>query len=303
MLMSGHEKNNGMTNRERRELARQRAREMRERERRRQRRNKILTLSSITVAVVGIIALVAWNIWSQREVVGLGPAAMASDGILFTGSDSGITVVKTPAVPTNAPVVTDQATARADGAAAVVVYADYICPYCGQFEKTNNDQLQSLLAQRAITLEFHPVALLDASSMGTAYSSRAANAIACVADQDPDRLLAVNAALFADQPNEGTAGLDDNALRSLVTKAGVTNDKVLTCIANGQFRPWVAAVKKRVSTQPLPNSSIEKMISTPTVLVNGKQYTGSPTDASAFANFIAAARSEGKSTATPTPAG
>jgi hypothetical protein len=37
---------------------------------------------------------------------------------------------------------------------------------------------------------------------------------------------------------------------------------------------------------PLPNSSIAKLDHTPTVVVDGKEYTGSITDATAFATFV-----------------
>ncbi|MWV50450.1 thioredoxin domain-containing protein [Rathayibacter sp. VKM Ac-2803] len=305
--MSGHGAKSGLTKRERQELAREEARERREVERRRRRRNRILGQSGAALGVLAVVALVAWNVWSQQAVASIGPANMLSDGIVLSGSDSTVTAVTTAPIEAGAePVATDEDTVRAGGVVTVDLYVDYLCPYCGQFESTNTANLESWLTQGAITLEIHPIAILDSSSAGSQYSSRAANAAACVADEDPDRFLAVHKALFAQQPAEGTTGLDDDAIRTLVTDAGVTDEDVLACITSGEFRPWVAAATERATTQPLANSSLEKLVSTPTVLVNGQQYTGAPDDADAFVSFISStleAESSGATeTGTPTPA-
>ncbi|TCO39285.1 thioredoxin-like protein [Rathayibacter tanaceti] len=254
------------------------------------------------IGLLTVVALVCWNMWSQQKIASAGPANMISDGIVLAGDGSAVTVQTTPALaPEALPVATDESATRGRGIVAVDLYVDYLCPYCGQFETTNAEQLQSWLTQGAITLEIHPIAILDSSSAGSQYSSRAANAAACVADEDPDRFLAVTAALFAQQPAEGTTGLDDDALRSLVTGAGVTDDDVLACITSGEFRPWVAAATKRATTEPLANSSLAKLESTPTVLVNGQQYTGKPDDASAFVSFTTSTLEAESATPSPEP--
>jgi protein-disulfide isomerase len=302
--MSGNSAKNQPTKRERQELARLEAKERREQERRRKRRNRLLGQSGAVVGVLAVVALVAWNVWSQQEIASTGPANMLSDGIVLAGAESAVTPVTTaPLEAGEEPVPTDEAATRAGGVVTVDLYVDYLCPYCGQFETANMANLQSWLTQGAITLEIHPVAILDSSSAGSEYSSRAANAAACVADEDPDRFLAVHEALFAKQPAEGTTGLSDDELRELVTGAGVTDDDVLACITSGEFRPWVAAATERATTGALANSSLAKLSSTPTVLVNGEQYTGKPDDADAFVAFITATLEAEGATATPTPAG
>lgn len=306
--MSGNGAKSGLTKRERQELARAEAKERREAERRRRRRNRLLGQGGAALGLVAVVALVAWNVWSQQEIASIGPANMLSDGIVLTGDGSSVTASTTaPIEPGAEPVATDETAVRAGGVVTVDLYVDYLCPYCGEFESTNAENLQSWLTQGAITLEIHPVAILDSSSAGSEYSSRAANAAACVADEDPDRFLAVHQALFAQQPAEGTTGLSDDELRSLVTDAGVTDDDVLACITSGEFRPWVATATERATSQPLANSSVAQLTSTPTVLVNGQQYTGAPDDADAFVSFITstleAEESGATDSASPTPAG
>ncbi|SMH34367.1 Protein-disulfide isomerase [Rathayibacter oskolensis] len=301
--MSANGAKSGLTKRERQELAREEARERREEERKRRRRNRILGQSGAAVAVLAVVALVAWNILSQQAVASIGPANMLSDGIVLSGDGSTVSATTTAAIEPGAePVSTDETAARASGVVTVDLYVDYLCPYCGQFESTNMENLESWLTQGAITLEIHPIAILDSSSAGSEYSSRAANAAACVADEDPDSFLAVHKALFAQQPQEGTTGLDDDALRTLVTDAGVTDENVLACITGGEFRPWVEAATERATTQPLANSSLEKLESTPTVVVNGEYYTGAPDDADAFVSFITSTLEAEESTSTATPA-
>lgn len=302
--MSGNSAKSGLTKRERQELARIEARERRESERLRRRRNRLLGQGGAALGVLAVVALVAWNVWSQQEVASTGPANMRSDGIVLAGADSAVSAVTTaPIEAGEQPVPTDEAATRAGGVATIDLYVDYLCPYCGQFETANAPTLRSWLEQGAITLEIHPVAILDSSSAGSEYSSRAANVAACVADEDPDRFLAVHEALFAKQPAEGTTGLSDDELRALVTGAGVTDDDVLACITAGEFRPWVAAATKRATSEPLANSSVAELTSTPTVLVNGQQYTGAPDDADAFVAFVTATLEAEGAAPSPAPGG
>jgi hypothetical protein len=64
--------------------------------------------------------------------------------------------------------------------ANIVMYVDYLCPFCGQFEATNSESLRTMVESGAATLEVHPIAILTNKSAGTQYSLRAANAAACV---------------------------------------------------------------------------------------------------------------------------
>jgi protein-disulfide isomerase len=89
----------------------------------------------------------------------------------------------------------------------VSTWVDFMCPYCGQFEKTNGDQIKEWVTSGAATVEIHPIAILTTRSNGTKYSERSANAAACVADRSPDSFFDFNSLLFANQPAEGTDGL------------------------------------------------------------------------------------------------
>lgn len=293
------------TRNQQREAAREKARELREAQKKRDRRNKVLIQGGIIVAVIAVAALVGTLIYQNVKPAGPGPANMASDGIVLTGSDGTITPVETKALAAGA---TPKPTEQDDSGtvANIVVYIDYLCPFCGQFETTNGDAIRTMVEQGAATLETHPLAILTNRSAGTQYSLRAANAAACVADSSPEAFLDFNALLFENQPEEGTAGLTNDELKAFAKEAGVASPATInSCIDDKQFHAWVQQATERALTQPVPNSELESIKGTPTVLVNGQQYVGSLTDPAEFQSFVLQATgqafSESNSTPTPTP--
>ena len=124
--------------------------------------------------------------------------------------------------------------------ANIVMYVDYLCPFCGQFEATNSESMRTMVESGAATLETHPIAILTNKSAGTQYSDRAANAAACVADSSPDSFFDFNAILFENQPEEGTEGLSNDELKALADEAGVSSlSTIEQCIDDEQFKSWV----------------------------------------------------------------
>jgi protein-disulfide isomerase len=230
---------------------------------------------------VGIIALVVTT--SAKPTTG--PLNMLSDGIVITGDGTTTSTVSTAALqPDDEPVATD--VSESSGIANIVIYLDYLCPYCGDFENTNAEQIASWVTSGAATLEVHPISILDSQSQGSEYSTRAANAASCVANFDPDNFLAVNTSLFANQPAEATTGLTNDELTELVAAAGADGDDVASCISDGTFSEWVAASTDRALEGPLPNTEVAAVTGTPTVLVNGSQYSGALDDPDAFSTFV-----------------
>jgi protein-disulfide isomerase len=290
---------------DRREEARESARIQREAQKKREARNRWFLRGGIGIALIAIAAIVAVIVIGSIKPPTPGPANMASDGILMQGDGTTISAVPTEATAPDADPVPTDVSALTD-TVNIAVYVDYLCPYCNQFEATNAEQINSWLAAGNITLETHPISILDQGSNGTKYSTRAANTASCVANYQPDSFLDVNAALFANQPAEGTSGLTDAELVSLVETAGVTDEAVATCITDQEFSDWVGAATDRALNEPLPNSSLEKLTGTPTVIVQGEQYTGDLADAAAFEAFVmdqaSATANTGGETSTEAPA-
>lgn len=284
---------------QRREAAREKARILREEQARRESRNRILLFTGLGVVVVAILVGIGLIIASAIKPPGPGPANMASDGIVI---GEGLAAVRTPALEADAePIPTPVDTSSE--VVAIRIYVDYMCPFCGMFEQTNIDQITQWVESGAATLEIHPLSFLDRASLGTKYSTRAANAVACVANYSPDNAFTFSSLLFRDQPSENTEGLSNDKLKELAAEAGAQPTETIdTCINDQQFKGWVADATQRAGG-PIPNSSLEGITATPTVLVNGQQFKGSIQDADAFASFVlqVAGDSYTESTSTPVP--
>jgi protein-disulfide isomerase len=224
---------------------------------------------------------------------------MASDGALI---GEGVVTALTPALQPDAkPRPSEPDTTGA--IANIRVYVDYLCPLCGDFENANNEQIAQWVDSGAATVEIHPVAILTSKSAGTKYSLRAANAAACVANYSPDDFFAFSSALFVDQPEETSPGRSNDEIKAVVRESGVNTalPSINSCIEDGTYESWVTAATNRALDGPIPNSSMESIIGTPTILVNGKPYTGSLEDPKEFASFVQVALGETYSTSTPTP--
>ncbi|RFA07237.1 hypothetical protein B7R21_13510 [Subtercola boreus] len=297
MTIGRPDDNSRQNKNQRREAAREKAKQLREQQRRKDIRNRAILFSGLGVVLIAIVVCVVLIVASSAKPAGPGPLNMASDGIKIS---QGNVAETTPALGDG-----QQPTPSATNAAGVIdirVYIDYLCPYCGQFESTNLAQIGKWIDSGAATYEVHPLALLDRSSQGTRYSSRSANAAACVANYSPNNFYDFSALLFSNQPQESTPGLDDPTLQDLAKQAGVGSaDQINTCIKDEEFKGWVSDSTTRATTEPLPGSTLAKVTGTPTVLVDGQQYQGSLTDANAFANFVLQVSGQTAATATPTP--
>jgi protein-disulfide isomerase len=168
------------------------------------------------------------------------------------------------------------------GATVVDLYIDPMCPFCGQFDVANGDTLAEMVADDTITLRLHPLTFLDQASAGSEYSSRASAALTCEAAINPESTLDYLAALFADQPAEGTTGLTDEQLVAL-SDGG---DSIAECVSGGEYQAWAQQNTQQAITGPIEGAEIPSIQGTPTVLVDGSQYTGPIDDPQALTDFI-----------------
>lgn len=145
-----------------------------------------------------------------------------------------------------------------DGEDTVDTYVDFMCPICGDFEKSYGEQLQTAAANGDITLNIHPVSILNRLSQNTEFSTRAGSAMYCVAAESPDSTLDFFNTLFANQPEENSAGLSDDELAAMAEQAGA--GAAADCIANGTYMDFVDA-----------QTNAHDIKGTPTVEVNGKR--------------------------------
>ena len=264
---------------ERTAQAREKARAIREEQLKKEKRNKLLVGWGIVAAVVVIIVIIAFAFFSAQNnnapVADQGPTPANGNvhgGITMLANTE---VVKSEPATVNvadvpAPLETKPATVTAPGAEAeagkpvkVVAYIDFICPVCKQFETAYGESLTNLRNEGKISVEYRALGFLDRQST-TNYSSRAANAAACVVNSSPEKYAEFFNLLFERQPAEGGAGISDNDLKKMATEIGAAN--IDSCIDSKQFRPWV-----KVATQ---EAAAIGVTGTPTVFIDGKQWDG-----------------------------
>ena len=281
------------TKRERQNAAREHARQLREQELRKARQRRVITWSSVAVVVVAIAAVIIVVVaQSAPAAPSAGPKNMLSDGIVLTGTTS---YQPTRSIPADGkPVPTKQAD---DGKAHITIYEDLQCPICRGFEQTNDAQMARWLDAGTATVEIHPVSILDRLSSGNQYSTRAANAMGCVAQYDPKRFWAVNKAFYNAQPEEGGHGRTDQQLIATMKQAGAHSTALTRCVTSQRFTGWVQSATDRITPvgTRIPNSNAtvpDTGFGTPTIIVNGNAYTP-PTsstlgysDPTAFTDFV-----------------
>jgi len=162
------------------------------------------------------------------------------------------------------------------GPVRIDAFVDFLCPYCKKFEMSAGDVLAKLASDGRATLAYHPMNFLDEAST-TNYSTRAAAAAACAADQG--RFTEYAHALFAAQPREGGPGLTDTDLIELSRDAGLDHAKLSACVSAGTYLDWPPYVTARAIAAGIS--------ATPTVLV-----AGTPVDAMGRAIAAAVAQAD-----------
>lgn len=195
---------------------------------------------SIAVVVV-LVALGGVVVWLNNKATDPGTAPTSS---IVDKDNGGITI--------------------GSGKTTVETYVDFMCPICGQFEKQFGEQLQTGAKNGDFTLKIHPIAILDGQSQGTNFSTRSANAMYCVADKAPDKILDFFNGMFAKQPEEGSTGLTDAELVQIAKDAGAGDAE--KCITGGEFSKYVTS--QTTKTPPDPKTG---QIGTPTVVIDGKR--------------------------------
>jgi protein-disulfide isomerase len=263
------------TRSEQREATREKARQLREANARKERSKSLVLKLSVVVGVLAAAAIVVVTILSgvnQNNAVAGGPANMIyNSGIKIGTNLEAYTKTQTPEPNPSAAASTNGQVPN------IQIYIDYQCPICGMFESGNTEQLRSWVKTGAATVEIHPISFLDGRGSPNTYSSRSANAAVCVANYSPNSFFDYNAALFANQPAEGTPGPENDALVARANTIGVQNaSKVADCINNNTYKKWISDTTDKVldPSYSVQGSSI-KVTGTPTIVVNGKQYTWS----------------------------
>ena len=233
-----------------------------------------------SAAVVLLVTLIGAGVQGSR-------AAIPSDvGTTYANSATGVKVGNQ-----QAPVLVD-------------LYEDFQCPDCNSLEQSG---LATALAAKVkatnIKVNYHVMSFLDSLSNGNEYSSRAANAAYCAADQGPEAFVKFHDILFGknssggnNQPAENSNGRPDSQLIAWGKDAGITSAAFSTCVTSNEHKDLVAGVTEAASKRGVNE--------TPAVFVDGKRVGGSDDSVVTVAQIdsaISAALAKAKSTAAPSP--
>lgn len=144
----------------------------------------------------------------------------------------------------------------------VVVFEDFLCPFCRQFETSSRDFLRADAKKGTVQVEYRPFHLLQDD-----YSTRALSAWAAVLQQGtPGQALKFHDLLYDNQPYEQDPNKPDaSKLASWAKKSGVTSKAVLA--ATGRSDDAFVTAANAAATKAA-------VTGTPTVFVNGKQLAG-----------------------------
>jgi protein-disulfide isomerase len=147
-----------------------------------------------------------------------------------------------------------------DPKAVVSMYEDFLCPHCGAFEQKFGPTISQLIDSGAIAADYYMVAILDSPSTDN-YSSRAAAAAYCVADESTDAFRRFHAALYAQQPGETGGSFPDNESLIKTARLAGAGGSVPDCINKSKYVPMVQGLAQATQIQ-----------STPTIKINGQDF-------------------------------
>jgi protein-disulfide isomerase len=151
----------------------------------------------------------------------------------------------------------------------VVIYEDFLCPYCGELEKRTREDLAQLADDGKVQVEYRPFNLLGGDD-NDSYSVRSAGAFSIVLDKsDASVAKKFHDLLYENQPEESGPFPKSSELADLAVEAGADESAVRSPIENNEGVDWVTKATKAAS-----DAGVQ---STPTILLNGDVFQSGTT--------------------------
>ena len=150
----------------------------------------------------------------------------------------------------------------ADAPHTMVVYEDFLCPACGEFEETSGDQLAELADAGEVYVDYRPFVLLRSRSATTPPGRREAFGVV-LAESGPEVAKEFHDLLYADQPEENADSYPDaDWLVAKAVEAGADEAAV---------RPGIEAGEGDFSDGATAEAVDANVNRTPTVILDGEQ--------------------------------
>lgn len=257
--------------------ARARARQMQVDQQRKDRRRRSTVIWGSVIAAVLVVALVVAFLATRGngEVAASGPMpAVANEegGVTLTSTtqiadagagqrDVDASKVEVTQPASDQPESIPAAGAPAEGEPAhIVLYVDFNCVHCFEFESANADKIKEWVDAGKATVEYRVVNFLSTPANQN-YSARSAAAAYCVAATKPEAYWDFATGLFTAYGQHQGKGLSDDELTQRAADAGVD---IASCVDDDTYRPAVEYTTAKAKAAGV--------VGTPTVFVNGKNW-------------------------------
>lgn len=205
----------------------------------------IAVVVAVVVVAAVIIGGVLWTNSSKNSTQGAAITPRPANAALDSpGERQGVTVVS----------------GKPDAKVKLDIYADFLCPYCGQLQQNFGNQIEQQIEAGTVQVTYHMIPLLSANSDPPGYSLDSANAALCAADQG--KFTSYHDSLFAEQPKEGARGYDNAQLIKLGQDLGITAPQFASCVNAGTYKQQLNAALQQISQNP-------SFQGTPTIFHNG----------------------------------
>ncbi|MET1037667.1 MAG: thioredoxin domain-containing protein [Aeromicrobium sp.] len=245
-----------------------RAEQMRKDREKADRKQRNVISIAIVVVVIALIAVGGWGIKAASDKNKLDTALTTPNNV-----NENYGIVYNQEAATGTPPAADAA-----APVRVTLYEDFLCPGCGALEQTAGSFLSGAVESGEIEIEYRPYSFLLQQSTNE-YSQRAWNAAACVQDKGgPKAFKDFHDLLFANQPEEGTAGPEDPELIDFAEQVGVTG--IDSCINKQTFTPWIEDAREK--------GMDDGVSGTPTIRIDGKDVSGADNTIATVADIQAA---------------
>ena len=205
--------------------------------RKKQARKSILTVAAVVAVIAVVVGGLVWFSLNRSE----GDKVVAADA---GNSAHGLVIG-----PDDAPH-------------KVVIYEDFLCPYCGDFEAASRKDLAELAADGKVQVDYRPFVLLD--RIGP-YSELATSAFAVVQEEAGAEVAKkFHDLLYENQPSESGPFPKAGDLVDLAVEAGAEESAVKDRIENLDGKAWADAATKAAAADGVHG--------TPTILLDGEQF-------------------------------
>lgn len=256
------------TKAERREAARAMAQKMRAEQARKERRKTITRRALLAGGAVGALGVVGVGVGVGTGLISLGNKKKENEKENEGRADRLPSPMATPVAGMPAPVNADGSWTYVKGAVIgqgspeiplLEIYFDYSCGHCAKFDVLHADEINTLLAEGAITLVLHPCKIL-----GQPWTDMVMNAMGLVLDQAPDSALDFHESVMTLRANAKSA-LTTKDLMAAAEGVGVSTSVTglfQETIDAGTYSTWV-----ETSTRAFQD---ENLLGTPTVMLDGQ---------------------------------